>query len=402
MTKSVTSFTRRRFLEIGSGITLVAGAGVIWRANERGIFTGPAGEAYKPWEIWNAAEYRGTPFALVAAAVLASNPHNTQPWVFRVTGDRIDILADTRRHLGTFDPYLREMHVGLGCAIENMVLAAAPNGYAVTVEPAAGSLLDIETRKATALAATLRLVRADASTDPLYGAIPARHTNRNPYDLARGFPDETFRSLAALDHGPEVKLWLLRDGVPFEKLGAAIVAATEEIVADHEMIEDSHRWFRDGPDEMARERSGLELDTAGLSPALLTVAKLLPALPAEQSHGTWANQTRDTHVPTAALLGLVATRDRYDRAQALAAGRLWQRIHLTASAAGLAMHPLNQPVETIDRERQLGGEAKSEARLAAVTGDATWQPTFVFRGGYAAREAPASARRSIEMVTETA
>lgn len=402
MMKSAANFTRRRFLEIGSGVTLVAAAGIIWRANERGVFAGPAGEAYKPWDIWNAAEYRGTPLALVAAGVLAASPHNTQPWAFRVSSARIDILADTPRNLGTFDPYLREMHIGLGCAVENMVLAAAPNGYAVAVEPASGSLLDIESRDASVLAATLHLTRADAAADPLYDAIPRRHTNRAPYDLSRSFPDATLQSLAALDHGPDVKLWLLRDGASFERLGAAVIAATEEIVADHAMIEDSHRWFRDGPGEMGRERSGLELDTVGLSPALLTLAKMLPALPAEQSHGTWLNQTRDTHVPTAALLGLIATRDRYDRVQALAAGRLWQRIHLAASAAGLAMHPLNQPVETIDRERQLGKEAKSEARLAAVTGEPDWQPTFAFRGGYAARSVPASARRSVETVTETA
>ena len=72
------------------------------------------------------------------------------------------------------------------------------------------------------------------------------------------------------------------------------------------MIEDSHAWFRDGPRDMAHERSGLELDTAGLSPALLAAAKFLPALPAEQSHGAWASQTRDIHVPTAALLGMIS------------------------------------------------------------------------------------------------
>ena len=168
------------------------------------------------------------------------------------------------------------------------------------------------------------------------------------------------------------------------------------------MIEDSHAWFRDGPRDMAHERSGLELDTAGLSPALRAAAKFLPALPAEQSHGAWASQTRDIHVPTAALLGMISVRDRYDRPQALAAGRLWQRIHLETSAAGLAMHPLNQPVETIDRERQTDREAKSEARLAAVTHEPGWQPTFVFRAGYPARKAIASARRSVEEVTEEA
>ena len=33
------------------------------------------------------------------------------------------LLADTARNLGSFDPYLRELHIGLGCAIENMVRA---------------------------------------------------------------------------------------------------------------------------------------------------------------------------------------------------------------------------------------------------------------------------------------
>lgn len=400
MTK--TSFTRRHLLEIATGVTLVAAAGVLWRANERGVIGETAVGPYLPWQIWNAPEHRGTPLALVAAGVLASNPHNTQPWIFRVGDDRIDILADTSRNLGTFDPYLREMHVGLGCAIENMVLAAAPNGYAVTVAPAGGSLLDIGTRDAPLLAATLHLTRADAPDDPLYDAIPKRHTNRNPYDLARGFPGDLLQTFAAFEHDAGAKLFLFREGAAYDSLGAAVIGATDEIVADHAMIEDSHRWFRDGPDEIERERSGLELDTVGLSPALLAVAKMLPPLPAEQSHGTWAKQTRDTYVPTAALLGLIAAHDRYDRAQALAAGRLWQRIHLAAGAAGLAMHPLNQPVEMIDRERQLGAEPKAEARLAAVTGDEAWQPTFVFRGGYAIREAAVSARRSLETVTKTA
>src|SRR5690606_11010461 len=211
--------------------------------------------------------------------------------------------------------------------------------------------------------------------DPLYSAIPKRHTNRNPYDRARGFPDALLHDFAAIPHDENLKLYLFQSGAAYETHGAAIIAATDEIVADHAMIEDSHRSFRDGPQEMERERSGLELDTAGLSPALLAVAKMLPALPAEQSHGTWADQTRDTHVPSAALLGLIAARDRYDRPQALAAGRLWQRLHLTGAAQGISMHPLNQPVETIDRERQLGREAKSEARLAAITGAADWQPT---------------------------
>ncbi len=393
------STTRRRFLQIGGGIALVAVGGLVWRAHDRGVFADPTGPAYDPWTLWNAPGYKGTPLALVAAGILASNPHNTQPWVFRVSETEIEVLADTARNLGTFDPYLREMHIGLGCAIENMVLAAPANGYAATVESAPGSLTAVE-RGGLVRAATLRLSPAGGDTDPLYEAIPHRHTNRYAYDRARGFPEELLRGFTATTADENVALSLFTEGKEYEALGAAIADATDEIVADHAMIEDSHAWFRDGPDEMARERSGLELDTAGLSPALLAAAKILPALPAEQSHAAWAAQTRDTHVPTASLLGLISVRDRYDRPQALAAGRLWQRLHLSASAAGIAMHPLNQPVETIDRERQLEKEAKSEARLAAIVKNPEWQPTFCFRGGYPTRDVIASARRSVETVTE--
>jgi hypothetical protein len=393
------SLTRRRLFQAAGGITLLAFGGAVWRAHDRGVFVEPSGAPYDPWALWNAPEHKGTPIALAAAGILAANPHNTQPWVFRVGEDRIDILADTSRHLGSFDPYLREMHIGLGCAIENMALAAPANGYAVTVEPVEGSLLDIG-RGGMVRAATLHLSRSTLPADALYDAIPHRRTNRHPYERERGFPEETLRQFIAMPAGDQMALSLFTEGKEYEALGDAIIQATEEIVADGEMIEDSHAWFRDGPREMARERSGLALDTAGLSPALLAAAKFLPALPAEQSHGAWANQTRDTHVPTAALLGMISVRDRYDRPQALAAGRLWQRIHLEASAAGLAMHPLNQPVETIDRERQTKREANSEARLAAVTHQRGWQPTFVFRGGYPARETIASARRSVENVIQ--
>lgn len=391
--------TRRRLLQGAGALTLIAAGGLVWRAHDRGVFAEPSGAPYDPWAMWNAPEYQGTPLALVAAGILASNPHNTQPWVFRVSDTEIEVLADASRHLGSFDPYLREMHIGLGCAVENMVLAGPANGYSVDASPAPGSLLAVE-RGGLVRAATLRLSPADAATDPLYDTIPHRHTNRFAYDPARGFPEELLRGFTAMQASEDVAISLFTKGEGYDALGNAITDATDEIVADHEMIEDSHAWFRDGPDEMARERSGLALDTAGLSPALLAAAKFLPALPAEQSHAAWAGQTRDTHVPTAALLGLISVRERYDRPQALAAGRLWQRLHLTASAAGIAMHPLNQPVETIDRERQLEKEAKSEARLADIIKNPEWQPTFCFRSGHPTRDTPKSARRAVDAVSE--
>lgn len=102
----------------------------------------PEATADSPCELWNAPSLRGTPLALVTAGVLASSPHNTQAWLFKASDHSIKIFADGSRSLGAMNSFLREMHIGLGCAIENMALAAPLNGYALIVEAAAGSLID--------------------------------------------------------------------------------------------------------------------------------------------------------------------------------------------------------------------------------------------------------------------
>jgi hypothetical protein len=89
--------------------------------------------------------------------------------------------------------------------------------------------------------------------------------------------------------------------------------------------------------------------------------------------------------------------DRYDRKATLAAGRVWQGLHLSATARGLAMQPLNQPIEMIDRERQSGRGDQWAKRIARLTGD-EWQATFSFRAGFASRPAPPSPRRRLRDV----
>jgi len=44
-------------------------------------------------------------------------------------GESITVLADRSRHLGSFDPFRREMHLGVGCAIENLMRAASVYGF---------------------------------------------------------------------------------------------------------------------------------------------------------------------------------------------------------------------------------------------------------------------------------
>ena len=61
---------------------------------------------------------------LVRYAVLAPSSHNTQPWKFRISADRLDLFMDQERWLKVADDDQRELHISIGCALENLLVAA--------------------------------------------------------------------------------------------------------------------------------------------------------------------------------------------------------------------------------------------------------------------------------------
>lgn len=389
---------RRRILKGLGAVTVVAAGGVVWRAVDQGVFSAGRGPAYEPWETWDIDSGRG-PLTIVRAGILASNPHNTQPWAFRVGEDAVELYADQARNLGTFDPYLREMHLGLGCALENMMLAAAANGYDVTLSLAEGELGPIPPDPAPVLVARLALRPGPATTGPLYAAIPDRHTDRTPYDTDRPLSPASAAALQAMPgDDDEIRVMLFVTPGARERFAAMVVEATEDIIGDGRMVHDSERWFRHSWTEVQEYRDGPTLDAAGLPPLVTKLAKVMPAPSAETNHQYWLDATRDVHVATAQAFGLVLVRKLYDRAASLRAGRNWQRMHLWATSQGLSMQPLNQPVERVDRERQLGIPAKAARLLEQHTGPGDWRPTFAFRVGYPTRATGPSPRRPVELV----
>lgn len=384
---------RRQFLKGAGAITVVAAGGGVWHAHHRGVWRVGEGPAYEPWTTWR-TDAEG-PLGLVRAGILASNPHNTQPWLFRVTDSAVDVFADTRRHLGTFDPYRREMFLGLGCALENMMLAARANGYTPALELTEGSLDPPPADAEAVHAAHLSIGPATSATGDLYRAIPHRHTNRGPYQLDRLVPEQLLVGLRSTSEDADVEVILVSEPAARARLATLIISTTEDIIADEVMVRDSERWYRHSRSEIEEHRDGPTLDATGLAPMRIAIAKILPRPSAEKNHEYWLSNTREVQVPTAPVLGLIAVRDLYDREQTLRAGRVWQRMHLWATMQELAMQPLNQPVELVDRQRSLGQHSPTALALAEITRDPRWQPTFVFRVGYPERSVPSSPRRDL-------
>jgi hypothetical protein len=383
--------TRRQLLRgvgIGAGAVLVAAAGgIAWRVVDQSVLDPWSGPAYEPWS----ADLDGSaPESLVAAAILAANAHNTQPWLFRVTTDAIDVHADHSRSMGTMDPLGRERTLSLGCALENLVLAARAHGLAPDV-------LLMPDGAAADRVAVVSLRPGVTDRSALFRAIPTRHTDRSAYDTRRALDPAVLAAVAGRADDPVAAIAWVTEPPDMARFGRMTVDATAAILADSEQSADDYRWYRQDRHEIDRQRDGITMDAGGLDEPARLLVRLLPGSQAQMQQG-WLDATRDRHVATAGSYGLVHVDDPLDPVQLLQAGRLFQRTHLGATVAGLAVQPLNQVLERADRERTCDcGTSAIDGLTDLTPGGRT--TVMAFRIGHPTRRPGLSPRRPVADVT---
>jgi hypothetical protein len=384
---------RRTFVGSLGAAGLGLAAGCAWRLKDHHVLSAADGPAYSPWTDW--LQDGAHPMEkLVRAAILAASPHNSQPWKFRLLESGIDVYADTSRRIRAIDPLLREMHIGIGCAVENLLLAAAAAGYTCSFDTpgpsGTGELLPV-----------IRVVLKESAPrcSDLYAAIPWRNTDRGPYAVGADLDARSVQALNDLNPSEsQLRIFWFRKTHQMRAFADLVFSATEAIVADPEQSASSARWMRTNWSAIQRSRDGLTYDAQGLTPCMRALAKFLPPLGIEKTNRYWLSATREIQLATAAAFGLIAARDARNCQQLLEAGRLWQRMHLLATVHGIAMQPLSQPVERRDREFQLNQPLACATALAELQQDASWQAVMPFRLGYPTRRALPSPRRTLASV----
>ncbi|MBN2822253.1 MAG: twin-arginine translocation signal domain-containing protein [Coriobacteriia bacterium] len=372
------TMTRRDFVKAAAGaaaVAAVAGTGsiMIWDRT-----TQPEG----PVEAWNAATGIDR---ILLAATMAPSSHNTQPWRFRADPEGIDVLADMDRTMGKADPRLRELHVSLGCALENAVIAAASAGTPVVADQVSGT----PSGRLTRLRFAAQGSGADANAD-LADAIPLRRTNRGPFDEARTVAPSELTALDSLA-SENVRVVWLTDPVARARFADLSMTATEAHIADAEIQRDSHRWYRMSRPDAEKYRDGITVSGANLPGAIGLIMGLFPPSPDSFDAG-WAKATRDTHCGTAPAFGMLVVENAGDKSAWVEAGRTYERIQLAGAMRGISTHPISQALAIRDREVVAGSPEVYSAGLTELGG--AGEVVLAFRIGYPTREQPPSMRRA--------
>ena len=66
---------------------------------------------------------------LIRYATLAPSGHNAQPWKFAAKETRSELSRIMPGVCPVVDPQDRELWISLGCALENLIIAADAAGY---------------------------------------------------------------------------------------------------------------------------------------------------------------------------------------------------------------------------------------------------------------------------------
>ena len=324
-------------------------------------------------DVWNLAErdFPGTaPIELqlrflVRYAILAPSVRNTQPWRFAVEGNRVDLLADQRHGLPVADPDQRELYISLGCALENLLVAAEHFGFRHEVsylpESESGQL-------AASVVFTPGDTRSPARDGIALDAILARHNDNSVFSPI-AVPPALRRCLQSCQSEPEPRFDLTEDQLFCRWVERLTLEADRREFANPEFRNEVADWIGRG----GLSSPGLAARMGSFAVSHLDLGESV----ARQDHRI---------VESAALLGVISTTSD-THVDHIRTGQLFERIWLTATTMGITIHPMSQTMR--------GPE--SRAAIAGLLPGTGRTPQHLFRVGYSSREAPRfTPRRPLE------
>ncbi len=263
-------------------------------------------------------------------STLAANGHNTQPWKFRLDEARIKILPDLSRRTEVVDPDDHHLYVSLGCAAENLAIAAGAHGRPadVTVESGPEPQIDIA------------LSDGPPRDDTLYRAIPLRQSTRSAFD-GRPVSRDDIDLLTAAARRDGISVLILIEPREREAISEFVVEGNSAQMDDPAFVAELRDWLRFSPDRAIADGDGLFSACSGnpVMPEWIGGLFFDALFTKDAENEKYRDQIRSS-AGVAVFIG-----DRADPSHWIGVGRSFERFALQATALGIRNAHINQPVE---------------------------------------------------------
>lgn len=307
---------------------------------------------------------------LLNFAVLAPSSHNSQPWLFRLAGEEVSLLADRTRALPVADPDDREMIISCGAALFNLRVALRYHGY----QPVVRTFPDLRDEDLLAFVRIAGRIQPTEEDHALFQAIGERRTYRFPFEDAP-LPDGLEEALerAAREEGAE--LYLTRDPEVKNRLADLISEGDRIQGRDRSFRRELASWIHPN---RSHSRDGIPGYGMGMGD-LASIAGPLIVRTFDYGRGRAA---KDRELAEGSPLLAVLSTPADNPVTWIRAGQALQRVLLTATAMGVYASFLNQPVEC----------PELRPAVSQIAGGGTAQLILRLGRGHAVRPAP---RRSV-------
>jgi|WetSurMetagenome_2_1015567.scaffolds.fasta_scaffold00502_10 hypothetical protein len=305
---------------------------------------------------------------LLNYAILAPSVYNSQPWQFNVSEGEIQVFADESGRLKVADPDRREQYISLGCALENLIIAAEHFGYNCTVSYFPGP---------EDLVATVSL-QANSVAPPdsrLFDAITSRQTSRTSYE-PRAIIKADLGAIIGRCSDQDAAIFITDDPALKRSFLDLTIIADEILYSNVNYKSELGHWLSMG----VMGPRGLESKIAQMKVVFLDVGPEQIKVDADLINST-------------PCLGFISTANN-DSLSSVKAGRTMERFWLGATAQGISLQPLSQTLETAQTRENLTGLLSGQSGMKPEMGVVQQ----VFRLGYGQPASEHSTRRPLEDV----
>jgi len=263
------------------------------------------------------------------------------------------------------------LYASLGCAAENLLLAAQTAG-----------LKGHYSYDASASSVQVDLEEAPPFRSALFEAIPKRQCCRAEYD-GTSLSDEQLRLLQEAGRGNGVSVMILTGSRRKEQIAEYVAEGNTAQFRDPRWAEELRTWIRFNARDALRTGDGLYGPVMGSPevPRWLGILFMRLAFSANRQ-----NRKDISHISSSAAIAVIFS-DVDDKPHWIEAGRCYERIALQAAALDLRTAFINQPVEVPALRPQ----------FASFLGIGNCRPDLVVRIGHGP-EMSRSLRRPLEQV----